>query len=91
MEFTGARSYCHWSILFSFGQNNWFNCFVRLTLPRLCNYFIARKGVKDADARIHKYSKLLRMNLTSPMRKVLNFVVLGLRFCFTCLFGTIFL
>ena len=57
----------------------------------LCNNFIARKGVKDADAKIHKYSKLLRMNLASPMGKVLNFVVLGLHFCFTCSFGTIFL
>ena len=57
VQFTGARSYCHWSNLFSFGQNNWFNCFVRFTLPRLCNDFIARKGVKDADARMHKYSK----------------------------------
>ena len=24
----------------------------------LCNNFIARKGVKDADAKMHKYSKL---------------------------------
>ena len=39
---------------------------------------------------MHKYSKLLRMNLASPMGKVLNFVVLGLHFCFTCSFGTIF-
>ena len=89
VQFTGARSYCHWSILFTFGENNWFNSFVRSTLPRLCNNFIALKGVKAADAKMHKYSKLLRMNLASPMRKVLNFVVLGLHFCFTCSFGTI--
>ena len=57
-------------------------------IPRLCNYFIARKGVKDADARMHKYGKLPRMNPTSPMRRVLNFVVFGLHLCLTCSFGT---